>query len=93
LPESGTALRLLSPKAELRCLDCGVVEFKADATVAVSIEADTEEGSVTAVKVLEERIGPPTRFRCKSGHPADEHLSDALLALTNEAHWPRWTVG
>jgi hypothetical protein len=93
LPEGGTALRLLSPKAELRCLDCGVVEFKADATVPVSIELDTEEGSLTAVKVLEERIGPPTQFRCENGHPADEHLAAALLALSNEGHWPRWTVG
>jgi hypothetical protein len=93
LPDGGTALRLVSPKAELRCLACGVVEFKADASVPVSIEMDTEDNSVTGVKVWHEDTSPLSNFRCENGHPADEHLAAALLALTDKGDWPPWTAG
>jgi hypothetical protein len=92
LPEGGTALRLVSPDPELRCLTCGIVTFKATATVPVSIQLDTEDGDVTAVKVLEGQTGPPTDFQCTNGHPADDDLAAALLTLTKEVDWPAWTV-
>jgi hypothetical protein len=46
----------------LRCLTCAAIEFKAQARVPVSIKLDTKEGTVTAVKMLAEEIGPATDF-------------------------------
>jgi hypothetical protein len=93
LPGGSTRPRLVSPRAELRCLTCDVVEFTATAEVPVSIQLDTEEGTVTAVKVLDEETGPPSGFQCENGHLADQHLAAALLTLTQEVDWPRWTIG
>ena len=56
------------------------VELAKLVTVPLSIELDTEESTVTAVKVLDQQGDPPAGFHCASGHRADAHLAAALLA-------------
>lgn len=62
LPDGGTALRRLSPQAELRCLTCDVAEFTATGRVPVSIRMDTEEAASPPSRCWRTRLIRPPAF-------------------------------